>query len=79
MSTISLKLPDALAARLAAAARKRGHTRSALVREILEEFLDRGGAFQGCSCLELAANLAGSVEGPEDLSVDQRHLSGYGK
>ena len=43
MSTVSLKMPEELATRLDAAARRRGMTRSALVRDALEAYLRRFG------------------------------------
>ena len=79
MTTLSLKLPEAVAARLAAVARKRNQSKSAVVRAILDECLtETESAAQG-SCLEVAADLAGSVAGPRDLSSHERHLRGYGK
>jgi hypothetical protein len=79
MTNVSLKLPEALAAKLAAAARKRGQNKSALIRELLEQSLEKSHASPQGSCLDLASDLAGCVEGPGDLSVNDRHLSGYGK
>jgi predicted transcriptional regulator len=76
--TITFKLPDALAARLDGAARRRNRTRSELVREALERHLDARTTAAG-SCLDLARDLAGSVSGPADLSSSRRHLRGYGR
>lgn len=79
MKTLSLKLHESLHARLTAAARKRGQTRSSLVREALEAFLDNDQGTALGSCLEWAAGLVGCVEGPGDLSLNKEHLRGYGK
>jgi len=80
MSTLSLKLPVGLNARLEAAARKKGRTKSEVAREALEAFLGAGAPSQGGgSCLDLARDLAGSVKGPGDLSYSKKHLRGYGK
>jgi hypothetical protein len=79
MTNMSLKLPEALAARLSAAARERKQTKSALVREVLERFFDKDDPASHGSCLELASDLAGCVEGPGDLSFNESHLAGYGK
>jgi len=76
--TITLKLPNALAARLQAAVQKRGRTQSEVVREALEEHLNDQAAVVG-SCLDLARDLAGTVSGPVDLSSNPRHLGGYGR
>ena len=76
--TITVKLPTPLAARLSARVEKQQSSQSALVREALERFL-RDDDERGPSFLELAKDLAGCVEGPEDLSSNKEHLEGYGK
>jgi predicted transcriptional regulator len=79
MKTLSLKIPDDLDAKLDAAVSRRGDTKSALIRQALEAFLREGrGEAQG-SVLDLAADLAGSLEGPPDLSCNEDHLEGYGR
>jgi predicted transcriptional regulator len=78
MRTITLKLPDGLAARVSATVRKRGVSTSALVREALEDRLGREKADQAGSCLDLAGDLAGALAGPADLSSNRKHLKGYG-
>ncbi len=78
MKTLCLRLPEATAARLAAAARQRSQSKSAVVRAILEEHLSQPLAPPG-SCLELAADLVGRFVGPADLSTHKRHLRGYGR
>jgi metal-responsive CopG/Arc/MetJ family transcriptional regulator len=77
MLLVSLKVPEELAARLAAAARRRGMTRSALVRDALESYLQRVGPGSG-SAADLARDLIGVVEGPRDLSERSRHMNGFG-
>jgi hypothetical protein len=79
MRTITLKLPDGLAARVSATVRRRGVSTSALVREALEERLGGGKRDRAGSCLDLAGDLAGVLEGPADLSSNARHLKGYGR
>jgi predicted transcriptional regulator len=78
MKTLCLKLPEDVAARLAAAARKSGRTKSAVARAILSESLVQRETAEG-SCLELAGDLAGCVDGARDLSVGKKHLRGYGQ
>ena len=78
MSTVSLKMPEELATRLAAAARRRGVTRSALMRDALESYLRRVGAGKG-SAADAARDLIGLVEGPRDLSSHTRHMKGFGR
>jgi predicted DNA-binding protein len=79
MKTLSLKLPDAVAIRLAAVARKKSQSKSAVVRAILDEHLTEDESMTEGSCLELAADLAGCVAGPRDLSMHEKHMQGYGK
>ncbi|MCX6546225.1 MAG: ribbon-helix-helix protein, CopG family [Acidobacteria bacterium] len=75
---MSLKVPDVLEQRLARLAESRGASRSGLIREALERFLDEGSAHPD-SCLARAADLIGSVEGPADLSHNKKRLEGFGK
>ena len=79
MKTLSLKLHESLDNRLAAAAKRRGQTKSAVVREALEAFLGENNLPQSASCLELAADVAGCLEGPADLSTGKEHMQGYGR
>ena len=79
MRTITLKLPDGLAARVSATVRKRGVSTSALVREALEDRLGRESRGQAGSCLDLAADLRGVLAGPFDLSSNPNRLKGYGR
>ena len=79
MRTITLKLPDGLAARVSATVHRRGVTTSALVREALEESLDHEHSHRSGSCLDLASDLRGVLAGPADLSSNPRHREGYGR
>jgi Arc/MetJ-type ribon-helix-helix transcriptional regulator len=77
--TITLKIPEPLAARLRATVRKRGRTQSAVVREALEAHLDQGAASGESSGLDLVRDLVGCITGPSDLSTNRKHLRGYGR
>ena len=79
MKTLSLKLPEALAAKLAALAKKRRATKSALVRDALEAFLARDGKASAGSFLDLAGDIVGCAEGPGDLSYNKAYLRDYGR
>ena len=79
MKTVSLKLPESLDERLAAVAAGRSATKSAVMREALQEYLGRGKRVQAQSCLSLASDLVGSVDGPRDLSFRAKHLKGFGE
>jgi predicted DNA-binding protein len=79
MATVTVKLPEALALRLRAATKRRGRSQSALLREALEAHLEHDDDTRAGTCLELARDLAGSLEGALDLSFHRRHFRGYGK
>lgn len=77
MKTIAVKMPEELLAAIQYAARKRGETNSALMREALQEFLSKNQ--HAGSCFDLARDLAGCVEGPPDLSSNPARMDDYGK
>ena len=81
MKTLTVRLPDALAARLEVEARRRRLSKSDLVRERLEAG-DEGRRRRSRS-LDAIADLIGSVDGlPEDLSERKRDYlrkTGYGR
>ena len=79
MNTISLKVPGSLALRLENEARQRGLSKSAVVRDALEEYLQTRSAENSESALALAADLAGVLSGPEDLSFNKDHLRDFGR
>jgi Arc/MetJ-type ribon-helix-helix transcriptional regulator len=79
MRTITVKLPSGLAARLDARVKRRGIALSDVVRQALERHLDDADEGHPGSCLELAADLAGSLRGRADLASNPKHLRGYGR
>jgi predicted DNA-binding protein len=79
MSTVSLKLPEALHRRLAATATRSGRSKSAILREALERYLDAAEPATAGSVYDLVRDVLGSVEGPKDLSTNPRHLRGLGR
>ncbi len=76
MKTVSVKLPVPLAAWLTRQARELRRSKSALVRQALEQ--QRSSPGQG-TCLDLMEDLCGCVRGPRDLSTNPKHLEGFGK
>jgi hypothetical protein len=78
MTTVSLKMPEALEQKLARVAQRRGASKSDVMREALERFLDTSAPHPD-SCLDLASDLIGCVEGPADLSYNKKLLEGFGK
>jgi predicted DNA-binding protein len=79
MKTMSLKLSDALAARLAALMRQRRTSKAAVVRAALDAYLPQEETPAGASVLEVVQDLRGCVTGPVDLSTRREALEGYGQ
>ena len=79
MNTVSLKVPDPLAAELAATARRKGMSKSALIREALTAYLSRLETDRPGSALSRVADLKGILCGPEDLSANQDYLEEFGR
>ena len=79
MTTVSLKLPDRLAVRLAATARQESMSKSALIRDALESYLRSNEAVRKDSALSRAADVRGMLSGPKDLSVNKKYLQNYGR
>jgi Ribbon-helix-helix protein, copG family len=79
MKTISLKLPDALHAKLAQLSRHRSTGKSEVVRAALEAYFAAKQNGAELSCADLAGDLIGAVAGPKDLATDPKHLAGYGQ
>jgi predicted transcriptional regulator len=78
-TTLSVKLPASLGARLAATATRRRVDKSSIVRAALAAALAREPGSRARAFAEVARDLAGCVSGPVDLSSDARHLRGYGR
>ena len=79
MTTVSLKLPDPLAVRLAETARQKSMSKSALIRDALETYLRSDDATGKDSALSHAADIKGMLSGPEDLSVNRKYLQNFGR
>lgn len=80
MQTISLKLSDAMSRKLDIATHKKGISKSELLRTIIEDYLSHlNNKKNKVSFLELAEDLCGCVNGPSDLSVNQKYFEDFGK
>lgn len=77
MTTISLKMPETLANKLQEAARERGVSKSVLIRSALEVYLESDVVEEPGSALSQAADLAGVLCGPEDLSTNKDYLENF--
>ncbi len=79
MKTLTLKLSDDLSTRLVLMARQGGTNKSDIVRKALEEYLSRKQPDTTNSFFEMAGDIAGCVNGSDDLSVNKDYLEGNGK
>lgn len=79
MKTLTLRVDAALYAKVSSMAKRRKATQSEVVREALNVYFEKDGGFPKGSAFELANDLAGTVAGPSDLSVNKIHLKGFGR
>jgi len=79
MRTVSFKLPKDLDQMLTRVARRRGTSRSAVLRDALERYAASGFATPG-SVIEAAGDLVGSLDsGVPDLSTNPKYMEGFGE
>ena len=80
MNTLSLKLPKAVHAKLTLVAKQRGASKSAVMREALQDYLARQGASSPGSFATLAKDFIGCIDGgPVDLSHTKKHMKEFGR
>jgi hypothetical protein len=79
VKSLTVRIADALDRRLVAEARKLGVSKSQMVREALEVYLEMSATRIGLSMYDLTRDLAGAFEGPPDLSTNPKYLEGYGR
>ncbi len=80
MTTITCKLPEALAAQLDSLAREERRSRSAILRDALEFRLSERKGSRTLRALDLVGHLCGSLKGgPADLATNPDHMRGFGE
>ena len=79
MKTISLKVLEAMDARLTAIAKQTGKTKSEVAREALQMFFENGHKKRPLSVYDLSKDLIGKFHGPRDLSTNKKYMRGYGR
>lgn len=81
MSTLTIELPDDLAARLAAASAQTHVPPAQLVRTVLEKALPAAGfPVEGPSAYDLMKDGFGCVSsGVRDLATNPKHMEGFGQ
>lgn len=79
MNTLTLKIPDSIKEKLKNYSKRKGISRSEIVRKALLEYFNSDDLEKKGTFYDLADDLAGSVKGSPDLSTNKKYLSGYGK
>ncbi len=78
MDTLTLKIPEGIKERLNSYSKRKGLSKSEIVRKALTDYFEKDDLDRQDSFYDLAKDLAGSVNEKEDLSINKEHLSGYG-
>ncbi len=79
-SRITVRIPEALTARLRSRSRAKGSTESELIREALENYLGRPNHERTAYELAEDAGIIGAIrDAPKDLSTARRHFKGFGR
>lgn len=80
MPTLTCKVSDQLAARLNALAREQRQSKSAVLREALEERLEGKRGHGSVKAIDLVRHLRGCLKGgPSDLATNPEHMRGFGE
>jgi len=80
VTTITCKVSEKLAAQLALLARSERRSKSALVREALEERVKAKRRRKPVRAADLVRHLRGSIKGgPTDLATNPEHMKGFGE
>ncbi len=79
MDTLTLKIPAVIKEKLKIYSKRKGLSRSEIVRNALLEYFNKDELANQGTFYDLANDLAGSTTGAPDLSSNAEHLSGYGK
>ena len=79
MDTLTLKIPGGIKEKLKTYSKRKGLSRSEIVRTALLDYFERDDLDKQGTFYDLAKDLAGSVKSTSDLSTNKEYLSGYGQ
>ena len=79
MKTLTLRIDEALYAKVLSISKRRKTTQSQVVREALNICFEKGNVSSKGSAFELAHDLAGTLTRQADLSVNKIHLKSFGR
>ena len=78
MTTMTIKIPEQMSARLRGQAAILGMNSSEFVRQAIEKLLSAAPRAETGTCLSLASDLVGCLEGSRDLATNPDHMKGFG-
>lgn len=79
MTTLTFKVPDVIKKKLNMYASEKGLSRSEILRNALLEYFSRDDSIKEGSFFDFSRDIAGSIKGKSDLSVNKNNLKEYGK
>jgi predicted DNA-binding protein len=79
MKGLTLRLPDGEEQKLVYEAKRRGISKSSLVREALAAYLVRDPSSEERSAREAFKEVIGVFDGPKDLATNPMHMEGFGR
>jgi hypothetical protein len=78
MQTLAFKVTASVKARLHAFAMRKGLSRPEVLRKALLKYVSQDDPTDEETFGYVSRDIAGSVEGPVDLSTGKEHMTGYG-
>lgn len=79
MTTMTIKMPEKMSAQLRQQASELGLNCSEFVRQAIDAVLNTGTRKTAGTCLSLAPDLDGCLDGPCDLATNPDHMKGFGQ
>jgi predicted transcriptional regulator len=79
MDTLTLKISSAIKEKLKTYSKRKGLSRSEIVRNALLDYFERDDFDKEGTFYDLAQDLAGSINTNSDLSTNKKYLTGYGQ
>ena len=79
MDTLTLKVPSGIKEKLKTYSKRKGITKSEIVRNALLDYFERDDFDKEGTFYDLAQDLAGSINTKSDLSTNKKYLAGYGQ
>ncbi len=79
MTTMTIKMPERMSARLRQQASELDMNCSEFIRQAVENLLNAGPRQTEGTCLSLASDLVGCLDGAHDLATNPDHMKGFGR